>query len=149
MTIYFEDIVVGESTTLGQVTADRDEMVSFAQRYDPQPFHTDPDAAAASHFGGLIASGWYTASLCMRVLVEELLADSAALGALGLEELQWPAPVRPGDVLEISNEVLEKRPSESRPSTGVVRAELVARRSDETVVCRWTASVLWERRSEG
>lgn len=147
MTTYFEDIPVGEPETLGEVTADREEMVSFAQRFDPQPIHTDPDAAAASHFGGLVASGWYTASICMRVLVEEVLADSAALGALGLEELQWPAPVRPGDVLEVSNEVIEKRPSESRPSTGVVRAELKATRDDDTVVCRWTASVLWERQS--
>lgn len=148
MTTYFEDIPVGESEILGEVTAERAEMVAFAQRYDPQPIHTDPDAAATSHFGGLVASGWYTASLCMRVLVQEVLADSAALGALGLDALQWPAPVRPGDVLEISNEVIAKRPSESRPSTGVVRAELVARRSDDTVVCRWTASVLWERRTE-
>lgn len=148
MTTYYEDIAVGEPETLGQVRADRDEMVAFAQRYDPQPIHTDPDAAAGSHFGGLVASGWYTASLCMRVLVEEVLDDSAALGALGLDELQWPAPVRPGDVLEISNEVIEKRPSESQPSTGVVRAELVATRTDDTVVCRWTASVLWERRQE-
>lgn len=148
MTTDYEDIVVGEPATLGHVTAERDEMIAFANRYDPQPIHTDPDAAATSHFGGVVASGWYTASLCMRVLVEEVLAESTAMGALGLEELRWPAPVRPGDVLEVTNEVLEKRPSESRPSTGVVRSELVATRRDETVVLEWTAAVLWERDSD-
>lgn len=148
MTTYFEEIPVGEPETLGRVTADREEMVTFAERYDPQSIHIDAEAAAASHFGGLVASGWYTASLCMRILVEEVLADSAALGALGLEELRWPAPVRPGDILEVTNEVIDKRPSESRPSTGVVRAELIATKTDGTIVCRWTASVLWERRQK-
>lgn len=149
MPTYFEDVTVGDRRDLGVVTAEGEEMVEFAKRYDPQPVHTDPDAASETHFGGLVASGWYTASLCMRVLVEEVLRDAAALGALGLEELRWSAPVRPGDELEVTNEVLAKRQSESKPTRGIVTAELTASRPDETEVLMWTANVLWARRGDG
>lgn len=148
MPTYFEDLTVGRSRALGSVTADGEEMVEFARRYDPQPVHTDPDAAAETHFGGLVASGWYTASLCMRVLVEEVLSDAAALGALGLEKLRWPAPVRPDDELKVVNEVVAKRESESDPRQGIVTADLTATRPDGTEVLVWTANVLWARRSD-
>jgi acyl dehydratase len=148
VTTYLEDISVGDRRDLGTVTADREEMIAFARRYDPQPFHTDEGAAATSHFDGIVASGWYTASLCMRPLVEEVLTDAAALGALGLEELRWPAPVRPGDVLSVTNEVVDKRDSETNPRRGVVTARLGAERADGTEVLTWTASVLWARRGE-
>lgn len=158
---HYEDLTVGATHELGTVVADRSEMLAFAERYDPQPFHVDPEAAAATPFGGLIASGWYTAALCMRRLVEAELADAAALGALGVEELRWPAPVRPDDELALSTRVLSKRPSESRPGTGVVRIRLTATRVDPAdaeggpdgsaqadaaegeTVCSWTAAVLW------
>lgn len=145
---YFEDLDVGHSRDLGVVTADGEEMVEFARRYDPQPVHTDPEAAAETHFGGLVASGWYTASLCMRVLVDEVLRDAAALGALGLEELRWSAPVRPGDELEVANEVIAKRESESDPTRGIVTAELTATHQDGTEVLVWAANVLWARRPD-
>jgi acyl dehydratase len=143
---YFEDLAVGDRRDLGVVTADREDMLEFARRYDPQPVHTDPEMASETHFQGLVASGWYTASLCMRVLVDEVLRESAALGALGLDSLRWPAPVRPGDELLVTNEVLAKRPSESEASRGIVTAGLTARRADETEVLTWTAKVLWARR---
>lgn len=148
MPTYFEDLTVGDRQELGLVTAEREEMLEFARRYDPQPVHTDPEVAAQTHFGGLVASGWYTASLCMRVLVEEVLRDAAALGALGLEELRWARPVRPGDELRVSNEVVAKRVSDSDPTRGIVTAELVAMGSEDTEVLRWTANVLWTRKTE-
>lgn len=148
MPTYFEDLTVGDRRDLGVVIADGDEMIEFARQYDPQPVHTDPAAAAETHFDGLVASGWYTASLCMRLLVEEVLRDAAALGALGLDELRWPVPVRPGDELLVSTEVLAKRASESNPARGIVTTELTARRSSQTEVLSWTANVLWARRSD-
>ena len=95
-------------------------IIGFAQQYDPQPMHLDPDAASFTIYGGLIASGWHTGALFMRLLVRNLIADTKSLGSPGMEELRWPAPVRPGDTLTGKIEVLEKRLSNSRPM-GIVR----------------------------
>ncbi|MFB6111407.1 MAG: MaoC family dehydratase [Halobacteriaceae archaeon] len=143
---YFEDLTVGADWDLGTVTADREEMLEFARRFDPQPVHTDPEAARDSPFGELIASGWYTASLCMRPLVDRVLRGSAALGAVGMDELRWPVPVRAGDELTLTGGVVGKRRSESEPGRGVVRASLRAQRADESTVLQWTAIVLWRCR---
>lgn len=146
VTRYFEDVTVGTAHRLGEVTVSEAEIISFAERFDPQPFHVDPEAAASSPFGEVVASGWHTASLCMRVLVEEYLLETAAQGALGLDELRWPHPVRPGDTLTVTNEVIEKRESDSDPSRGVVRAKLTAENQDGERVLKWIAIVLIGRR---
>ena len=96
------------------------DIIGFAQEYDPQPMHLDPNAASFTIYGGLIASGWHTGALFMRLLVRNLIADTKSLGSPGMEELRWPAPVRPGDTLTGKIEVLEKRLSNSRPM-GIVR----------------------------
>jgi acyl dehydratase len=106
---------------VGSVTITQDEIITFARQYDPQPFHIDPNAAAFSIYGGLIASGWHTVSLFMRLIVTNVLVDSTSLGSPGVEELRWPAPVRPGDTLVGQMEILETRVSNSRPTMGILR----------------------------
>jgi acyl dehydratase len=118
---YFEDFKAGESIDLGSRTLTQDEIIAFAREYDPQTFHIDPEAAGQSVFGGLVASGWHTADLFMRMLVESVLAKSHGMGSPGLEQLRWPAPVRPGDTLVGRMSILETRPSSSRPEMGIVR----------------------------
>lgn len=149
MTRYYEDIMVGEPVTLGEVSVTEEEIIEFGKRYDPQPFHVDPDAAAQSPFGGVVASGWQTAALCMRVLVDEYLQETAAMGALGLDELRWETPLRPGDTLTVRSEILEKRVSETDPGRGVVRSELTAENQSGAEVIRWIAVVLVARREQG
>ena len=97
------------------------DIIEFAREYDPQPMHTDPNAASFTIYGGLIASGWHTGALFMRLLVRNLIAQTSSLGSPGMEELHWPAPVRPGDTLSGQVEVLETRASNSRPNMGIVR----------------------------
>jgi len=119
---YFEDYRPGLVLEFGNVAVDETELVEFARRFDPQPFHTDAAQAAAGPFGGLIASGWHTGSLMMRLLVEHYLSPVASLGSPGIDELRWLAPVRPGDVLSVRVTVLEARRSQSKPDRGLVRA---------------------------
>jgi acyl dehydratase len=118
---YFEDFEPGEVLELGSVTVTEDEIVEFARRFDPQPFHVDPAAAAESVFGGLIASGWHTGAMWMRLYVDAMLGSTAAQGSPGIEELRWLAPVRPGDTLHGRLTVLETTPSGRRPDRGTVR----------------------------
>jgi acyl dehydratase len=106
---------------VGQVSIKQDEIIAFARQFDPQPFHIDPNAASFSIYGGLIASGWHTVSLLMRLIVDKLMVDSSSIGSPGVDELRWPNPVRPGDVLTGQMEVLETRVSNSRPSMGILR----------------------------
>jgi len=118
--LYFEDIEPGEVYELGTRTVTESEIVAFAREWDPQPFHTDPEAAKGSVFGGLIASGWHTGSMWMRMYVETMLG-SAARGSPGIEELRWLAPVRPGDTLSGRLTVLEATPSATKPDRGTIR----------------------------
>ena len=118
--VFFDDLPAGRRIGLGSVVVDRDEMLAFNRRFDPQPFHVDEDAARASLFGGLCASGWFTASLWMRCYVDGLLSRSAALGSPGGDEIAWPAPVFPGDRLDAFMEVVAARASKSRPELGLV-----------------------------
>ena len=119
---FYEDVTVGETERFGSYEMTREEILQFARQYDPQWFHTDPERAAAeSPYDGVIASGWHTASATMRLLVEHVLRESATVGAKGLDELTWHAPVRPGDELTVAYEVLEKQPD--TPERGVVHAE--------------------------
>ena len=124
MTRWFEDYPVGSTWELGEVTPSEDEIVAFARQFDPQPFHVDPTAAAASIFGGIIASGWDTGAMMMRLIVEHFLSAESSLGSPGLDELRWAAPVRPGVTYRLAAEVLEARVSASKPDRGIVRTRL-------------------------
>lgn len=117
---YLDDYVEGDVHELGSIAIDKAELVAFARRYDPQNFHTDEDAAERSMFGGLIASGWHTAGLMMRVYADNYLTHVASLASPGLDELRWPAPVRPGDLLSVRVTVLSNRVSKSKPDRGIV-----------------------------
>lgn len=120
---YFEDFVVGESIEFGSRTLTEEEIIAFAKQFDPQPFHVDPEKAASSYYGGLIASGWHTVSIYMRLLVDGLLQDTQSLGSPGVDELRWLKPVRPGDTLQARYTVLEALPSKSRPTVGIIRSK--------------------------
>jgi acyl dehydratase len=117
---YFEDYVVGSVYEFGAITVTEEELIDFARKYDPQPFHVDPEAAKKSHFGGLISSGWLTASLMMRLLVDNYVSGVASLGSPGVKELKWTKPVRPGDELSIRVTIQEARRSRSKPDRGMV-----------------------------
>ena len=136
---YFGDYVLGATYECGSVSVDQASIVAFAKEFDPQPFHVDPVAAAAGPFGGLIASGWHTAALVMRLLVENFLAAESSLGSAGLDELRWPHPVRPGDTLRVRATVVESRRSVSKPDRGIVKTEVEATNTDGATVMRATA----------
>lgn len=140
MTHYsYADLTPGLVIDLGSTVIDHDEMLAFAHRFDPQPFHTDPEAAARSVLGGLCASGWFTASLWMRAWVDHVLADSTSQGSPGGRELAWPLPVMPGDELRFDAEILSARVSRSRPELGLVEMTGHARRAaDDAEVLRLT-----------
>jgi len=127
---HFEDYPVGASATYGPIEVSADEIVEFARRYDPQDFHVDAERAAAGPFGGLVASGWHTASLMMRVLVDRYLSKSASLGSPGVDELRWLAPLRPGDRLWVRVHIVEARRSQSKPDRGLVRSAIEVCRED-------------------
>jgi acyl dehydratase len=118
---YWEDFPVGTTLEIGSRTVSRDEILEFAERYDPQPFHVDEDAARRSLYGGLIASGWQTCALTMRMMCDAYLLGAASLGSPGVEDVRWLAPVRPGDVLKGRMTVVEARPSRSKPDRGSIR----------------------------
>jgi acyl dehydratase len=122
---YFEDIAVGAKQAFGNYAVTRDEVMDFAKKYDPQPFHLSDEAAAATHFGRLSASGWHTCAMTMAMLVENLKSNrQAGLGSPGIDELRWLKPVYPGDTLRCESEVLEKRRSASRPEMGIFKSRL-------------------------
>ncbi|HEY0816957.1 MAG TPA: MaoC family dehydratase [Pseudonocardia sp.] len=129
----FEDFTPGRLFDLGTTVVDRAEMLAFARRFDPQPFHVDEEAAKTSLFGGLAASGWFTAGLWMRLYVDEVLNRSLSLGSPGGEEIAWPAPVFAGDELRASMEILEARLSRKRPGLGLVRLRSMLHRGDQLV----------------
>lgn len=124
---WFEDYTAGESFEFGDHLVTEDEIIEFARRYDPQPFHVDPVAAQASHFGGLIASGWMTGAVMMRMMVDHFVSPRSGMGSPGIDRLRWPRPVRPGDRLHARVTVLEARRSQSKPDRGavIVRQELI------------------------
>jgi acyl dehydratase len=124
---YFEDYVAGAVYEYGYASVSEAEIIAFAERFDPQPIHTDARFAASGPFGGLIASGWHTASLAMRLVVDHYLPRAASLASPGIDELRWPAPVRPGDSLRLRTTTLETRRSKSKPDRGLIRtrAELL------------------------
>jgi acyl dehydratase len=119
--IWWEDFVVGERMEIGRYTFTEAEIIEFARRFDPQPFHIDPAAARDSFFGGLIASGWHTCSAGMRLMVDSYVNDSKSLGSPGLDNIRWLNPVRPGDTVTYTRVLLESRPSASRSDVGLVK----------------------------
>ncbi len=122
---YFEDIGVGSTGSFGRYEVTREEVIEFARKFDPQPFHLDDAAAAATHFGRLSASGWHTCAMTMAMLVENLSAHKqAGLGSPGVDNLRWLRPVYPGDTLRCESEVLDKRRSKSRPEMGLFKSRI-------------------------
>lgn len=132
---YFEDYVPGAVHEFGPIEVDRAELLDFARRYDPQSFHTDPDAAARSEYGGLIASGWHTAGMMMRLYADHYLSSASNLVSPGVDEVRWTRPVRPGDQLRIRVAVREARRSRSKPDRGIVRSDIeMLNQHDEVVM---------------
>lgn len=136
---YFEDYIPGAVFEAGPIVVDEAEIVAFARRYDPQPFHVDPAAAARSTFGGLIASGWHTIALTMRMLVEGYFSEASSLGSPGVDEIRWLRPVRPGDELRVRVRVLEAQRSRGKPDRGVIRASIETRNGRDEPVLTMTA----------
>lgn len=120
---YLEDFAVGQTFGSGRLRVEKERIKAFAAEFDPQPFHLDEDAARRSIFGGLVASGWHTAALTMRLLVESEFKPAGGLIGAGIDEFRWPRPVRPGDELRVESEILEVRPSRSRPEQGLVKVK--------------------------
>jgi acyl dehydratase len=131
---YFEDYVPGAVYEYGRIPATEAEIIDFARRFDPQDMHVDPEAAARGRFGGLIASGWHTAAMMMRLIVDNFLPKNASLGSPGIDELRWLRPVRPGDVLSVRLSILEATRSRSKPDRGVVRTLCEVPNDDQQVV---------------
>jgi acyl dehydratase len=145
---YFEDYIVGETYQFGAAAVDEAEVLEFARRYDPQPIHTDPQAAADGPFGGLIASGWHTTALMMRMIVDHYLSRVASIVSPGIDELRWLRPVRPGDTLSLRATVVEAQRSRSRPDRGVVRTFVEVLNQHGEVVMSLTAMNLMRCREE-
>jgi len=144
---YWEDFNVGDTAPMGERRLEAAEMVAFAKAFDPQPFHVDEAAARESMYGGLIASGWHTAALCMRLIVALLGPGSGSLGSPGVDELRWLKPVRPGDELSVRVEVLEAIPSRSKPDRGLVKLRYTMRNQDGDDVMTMIALGLVLRRA--
>jgi len=133
--MYFEDVEVGRRSSFGRYEVTREEVIEFASKYDPQPFHLSDEAAESTYFGRLSASGWHTAAMMMRMLVENLSdIQQAGLGSPGLDELRWLKPVYPGDVLRVESEVIDKTPSRSRPEMGSFRSRATLINQDDVAV---------------
>jgi acyl dehydratase len=132
---YLEDMKVGQKSSFGNYRVTREEVIDFARKFDPQPFHLDDEAAAKTHFGRLSASGWHTASMTMAMLVENLTKEKqAGLGSPGLDELRWLKPVYPGDTLRVETELTDVRPSRSRPEMGSIHSDLTVFNQDNVPV---------------
>jgi len=144
---YFEDLKAGDRFKSGTYKVTEEQIVSFAREFDPQPFHLDPAVARQTMFKGLIASGWHTAAITMRLFVQTLNFTEGAIG-LGVDELRWPNAVRPGDVLQVETEIVDLRESRSKPSHGIVRIRNVTTNQRGEVVQTMFASALVLRRSD-
>ena len=146
---YWEDFKVGERVNIGTVVVDRDEVIEFASRYDPQPFHIDEEAARQSIYGGLIASGWHSCSMVMRLICDSYMLDTASLGSPGLENVRWLKPVRPGDSLTAYRTIEESRASKSRPDAGIVKTFWEVENQEDEIVMTMSGANLFLRRNPG
>ena len=148
--IYFEDLVVGAETEFGSYEVTREEVLEFARKYDPQPFHLSDEEAAKTHFGRLSASGWHTAAMTMSVIARHVVDEKqAGLGSPGIDELRWKKPVYPGDTLTVRGRIVEKTPSRSRPEMGSFRTETTVFNQNGELVMSFVSIVLMRRRPEG
>jgi acyl dehydratase len=147
--IYFEDLEVGTENYLGSYEVTREEVIDFAQKYDPQPFHLSDEEAAKTHFGRLAASGWHTCAMTMAVIARKVVGEEqAGLGSPGLDNLRWLKPVYPGDTLHVFSKVADKRPSRSKPEIGSFWTETLVKNQDEVAVLTFTSIVLIRRRPD-
>lgn len=145
-TLYFEDFHAGQVMEFGGHTVTEEEIITFAQQFDPQPFHLDHAAAKDSIFGGLVASGWHICALMMKVLVSGLLLRSSSLGSPGVDEVRWLKPLRPGDTLNVRMKIVETIPSTSKPDRGVLRCEYECSNQHGEVVMRMQTLGMFGRR---
>ncbi|BBK42326.1 hypothetical protein STVA_23460 [Allostella vacuolata] len=143
---FFEDFNVGDVYELGSRSVTKEEILDFARQFDPQPFHVDEERAKESIYGGLIASGWHTASMTMRLLADGILLDAAGMGSPGLDELRWLKPVRPDDTLTARMEIASVRASESKPDRGVVNSVIQVTNQKGETVLTWKAIGMYRRR---
>jgi len=148
--IYFEDLAVGAETDFGTYHVTREEVLEFASKYDPQPFHLSDEEAAKTHFGRIAASGWHTAAMTMAVIARHVVAhEQAGLGSPGIDELRWKKPVYPGDTLHVRGQILEKTPSRSRPDMCSFRTQTtVTNQNGETVMTFISIVLIRKRPSE-
>lgn len=145
--IYFEDLLVGSETYFGSYHVSREEVLDFARKYDPQPFHLSDEEAAKTHFGRLAASGWHTAAMTMAVIARHVVEEEqAGLGSPGIDELRWTRPVYPGDTLHVRGKILEVTPSRSKPEIGSFKTRMGVTNQDEVPVMTFTSIVLIRRR---
>lgn len=145
--IYFDDLEPGQETLFGHYDVTQEEVLDFARKYDPQPFHLSDEAAAQTHFGRLSASGWHTCAMTMAVIARHIVASGQqGLGSPGIDELRWLRPVYPGDRLTVRGTIVEKTPSRSKPHIGVIRTETTVTNQDEVAVMRYTSIVMMLRR---
>lgn len=145
---FFEDYEVGRVYEFGTISVSERDIIDFARQFDPQDFHLDQAKAVGGPFGGIIASGWHTTSVAMRLYVDHYLSKVASLGSPGVDQVRWPNPLRPGDTLKIRVTILEARPSRSRPDRGIVRAHVEALNQTDTIVLSMTVVSLLGRRKE-
>jgi acyl dehydratase len=146
---YFEDVEIGRKMSFGSYAVTREEVVEFATKYDPQPFHMDDEAAAKTHFGRLSASGWHTGAMVMAMLVANMKANpSAGLGSPGIDELRWLRPVYPGDTLRVETEVIAKRQSTTKPEMGFFKSTVSVYNQDDVKVMTMISNGIIATRTE-
>jgi len=143
---YLEDFAVGQTMEFPPRTVSEDEIIAFARDYDPQPFHLDKEAARQSLFGGLCASGWHTAGMMMRMLVDNVIGKYASMGSPGVDQLRWVKPVFPGDTLHLRGEILDVKPSRSKPDRGVVTSRYEMKNQKGETVLTMQAKGMYARR---
>ena len=148
--IYFEDLEVGQTASFGRYHVTREEVIAFASKYDMQPFHLSDEAAAKTHFGRIAASGWHTCAMTMAMIAENVVGtEQAGLGSPGVDELRWLKPVYPGDTLRVESEIVEVRPSRSKPDIGSFRSKVTVSNQHQEPVLTFTSIVLIRRRPSG
>ncbi|WP_310469127.1 MaoC family dehydratase [Sphingomonas sp.] len=145
--IYFEDLEIGAESEFGSYEVTREEVLEFARKYDPQPFHLDDEAAAKTHFGRIAASGWHTCAMVMAVIARKVVAEEqAGLGSPGVDELRWLKPVYPGDTIWVRSKLVDKTPSRSKPELGSFRSLTTVTNQHGVPVLTFTSIVLIRRR---
>ena len=147
--LYWEDFPAGDTAEVGSHTFTEEEIIAFARQFDPQPFHTDPAAAKNTFFGGLIASGWHTCAIAMRLMVDKYVNRSASLGSPGLDNIRWLAPVRAGDTITYRRTITETRASASKPDIGLINTRWEALNQRGEIVMTMEGWGMFRRRGSG